>query len=117
MSLIRCGYRNCRQFFDAPYGVFYCSADHRVAERRASTPFSTSPTLAPNRPTPTMLVREAEASLSKLRSPDDTRRLNAAQEDDMLKRLTLGRSQPGELERRSSDTSKRDHSADYVWKT
>jgi hypothetical protein len=123
MSLIRCGYRNCRQFFDAPYATFHCSDDHRLAERRAadprlaehraSTPFSTSPTLAPNRPIPTMSIREAEGALSKLRSPDDTRRLNDALENDMLTKLALGpRSQPGELERRSE--VRRDHSLDFV---
>jgi hypothetical protein len=42
----------------------------------------------------TMSVREAEGALSNLRSPEATRRLHAAQEEDMIIRSALSRSRP-----------------------
>ena len=69
MALIRCGYRNCRQFFDAPYAVHHCCDDHRLAEARAARPsaaystpsaaYATPPTLAATRRT--LSIREADA--------------------------------------------------------
>ena len=111
MSFVHCENRGCNRLFDSDGFHFFCSAECRAEghARLLRTPCSGQP-LTPysipavqqtrRRPAPqrsTFLVRDAEGALSALRDPAETRRLNAAQEDDMLRRLTLGRSQRRDL--------------------
>ena len=141
MDLVYC--HECRRDADSETHPPAWSTAHRdfVKQRALSTPMSLPVNVARNRagltgsqlrardevladrrsPRRPLSLREAEASISELRSPDDTRRANEALDSDMMTRLALGpRSAVGELEIRVGQSSRRnlgcypDESADFI---
>ena len=106
--LRNCENRRCGQLFDddGRPGQFWCGPECRAARHAqllrtpcsdepapAPAAWSKPPTLAPAKRATT--VREAYLTLSDaVRSPDESRRLNAERENDMLIAAALGPRRP-----------------------